>query len=462
MADLRIVLVGAGSRSFGPSTIRDIMLSKPLSGRSVEIVLMDIIPKHLHDILVYGRAVARKLGRRVSFKTTTSLAAALRGADYVVSAIEVNRYLYWAMDFHVPRAFGFAQVYGENGGPGGMFHALRNMGPTLNIARMMQRICPRAVLLNFTNPETKLCEAVSRLTDIQAYGLCHGVGMGMAYVAQMMERPAESMKMTACGMNHFTWFTEIRDRKTGEDLYPLLRKIDAEGDPVAEWHEYALARILFRRFGLFPSPAPNHYGEYLSWAEEFVAHQVQYYFDPMEGRPWENGKIPEFIYSLTYSDLKRSLVKKGKVKAGSWENEMAKARSGWIKVDKVLKPSGEVEVSIIEGMSCGASQRIDAVNVRNDGAIPNLPADMIVEVPADVDAGGVHPVRMEALPEGIVGLLRPYASIHKLLVEAYAEHSKNKLVQAVLLDPTCRSYRAAVDMVDEMIRLQKGILPPLR
>ena len=140
---------------------------------------------------------------------------------------------------------------------------------------------------------------------------------------------------------------------------------------------------------------------------------------------------------------------------------MAAERTG-LKVVKVLKPSGEVEVKVMEGLSCGAAQRLDAINVRNDGCIPVLPDDMIVEVPADVDSSGVRPCHMEPLPEGIIGLMRPYASIHKLLVEAFAEKSKNKLVQAVLLDPTCRSYQGAVGLVDEMMRLQKNILPPLK
>ena len=461
MADLKIVLVGAGSRSFGPSSIRDILLSKPMRGKSIEVVLMDTVGKHLKDIERYAKAATKKFGGRISYKSTTSLSAALPGADYVISAIEVNRYLYWAMDFHIPRRYGFSQVYGENGGPGGMFHALRNMGPTIHIARMMEKLCPRAVLLNFTNPETKLIEAVSRLSSIQAYGLCHGVGMGMNLVGEVLERKVDSMKMVACGINHFTWFQEISDRKTGADLYPLLRKTDGEGDIMANWHELALSRILFRRFGLWPSPSPNHFGEYLSWAEEFVTHQVQYYYDPMAGHPWSGGKIPEFIYSLTYSNLKRSLVRKGKKIGSSWEDEMAAERTE-LKVEKQLKPSGEVAIPMIEGLSCGANQRLDAVNVRNDGCIPGLPDDMIVEVPADVDSSGVRPCHMEPLPEGIIGLMRPYASIHKLLVQAYSEKSKNKLVQAVLLDPTCRSYQAAVGLVDEMIRLQKDILPPLK
>ncbi len=465
MGDLKVVLVGAGSRSFGPRTIDDILLSKPLGGRKVEVVLMDIVGKHLVDIEEYARAAMRKVGRKLVLSSTTSLDRALRGADFVVSAIEVDRYLYWAMDFHVPRRYGFAQVYGENGGPGGMFHALRNMAPTIHIARRMEAICPNALLLNYTNPETKLCEAVSRLTSIRAYGLCHGIGMGLALASEMLEKPREEIEYAACGINHFTWFQVLRDRKTGADLYPLLWRIDAAGDPLANWHEMGLARILFRRFGLWPSPSPNHYGEYLSWAEEFVAHQVQYYYDPMKGHPWATGKIPEFVYSLTYSDLHRPLVsraeRKGLAKSSAWENRVAAERTR-IHVGRKLQPSGEMAIPIIEAVACGTPGQLDAVNVRNDGCVPGLPDDMIVEVPADADSGGVHPHRMEPLPEGIIGLMRPYASIHKLLVEAFAEKSKNKLVQAVLLDPTCRSYQSAVGLVDEMIRLQRRILPPLK
>jgi alpha-galactosidase len=445
MKPVKIAVVGAGSQSFGPSTVRDVLLSEPLAQAGVDLVLMDKIAEHLTDVERYARHVNEQLRRGAGISSTTDLKNALDGADYVVAAIEVDRYKYWSQDFHIPRKHGFRQVYGENGGPGGIFHALRNMGPTLEIAQNMENLCPHAPLLNFTNPEHKLCEAVSRLTSIQAIGLCHGVFMGMHQISRLLEIPVEQLDTEACGINHFTWFTRVRDKQTGEDLYPRLREIEREGDWLSDWHEIGLARILFRRFGLWPSPAANHFGEYLAWADEFVASELQYFYDPADGHPWETGNIPEFVYSLS-----------GDVTGRLWKPETS-AQS--MLEDTALQPSGELAVPIMESLSCGVQHHLAAINIPNKGAIPNLPDDMVVEIPADADSKGIHPRQMAPLPEAVAAMLRTHGSIHRLLVEAYAEKSKDKLLQAILLDPTVNSYRRAVEMVDEMLVLQKKLLP---
>ena len=446
-AEVKIVLVGAGSRSFGPGAIRDVFLSEPLRDCAVDLVLMDIVKKHLSDFAEYARWAKTKLGHGARISATTDLREAVDGADFVITAIERDRYLYWSQDFHVPRKHGFRQVFGENGGPGGIFHALRNMGPMVEIARAMEDLCPEALMLNFSNPEHKLCEAVSRLTSIQSVGLCHGVFMGLEQIALLLGMEPEELDAVACGINHFTWFQRIRDRRTGEDLYPRLREAERAGDWLSDWHELALARILFRRFGLWPSPAPNHYGEYIRWAEEFVASELQYFYDPADGHPWETDVVPEFVYSLA-----------GNPSARPWRPVEGKPRS--LK-DVPLKPTGELSVPIVEALSCGLRRELPAVNVPNRGAIPNLPDDMVVEVPAVADADGLRACAFEPLPEAIAAMLRVQGSIHKLIVEAFAERSKDKLIQAVLLDPTVDSYRRAVEMVDEMLRLQADILPPL-
>lgn len=448
MQPVRVVLVGAGSRSFGPGTARDVLLSQDLAEREIELVLMDKVAGHLVDIERYVRFAADKIGRKAVITATTDLAQALKDADFVVSAIEVNRYIYWAQDFHVPRKYGFMQVFGENGGPGGLFHALRNMGPTIEIARTMEQVCPGALLLNFTNPEHKLCEAVSRLTSIRAVGLCHGVFMGKKQIAGILDMPVEALDTRACGMNHFAWFQEIRDRRTGEDLTPRLRQAEQEGDWLCDWHEIGMSRILFRRFGLWPSPAANHFGEYIRWAHEFVASEMQYFYDPVDGHPWETGVAPEFVYSLSGDKTTRSWLR----------SETVPQRME----DAPLEPSGELAAPIMEAIACGVTRHLDAVNVPNQGAIPNLPGDMVVEIPAVADSKGLKRCQMAPLPEAIAAMIRLQGSIHQLLVEAFAEQSKAKLVQALLLDPTVDSYRGAVELVDEMLRLQHDILPDLK
>ena len=454
---LKIVLVGAGSREFGPATIRDILLSDPVCARDLEITLMDVSAEGLPAMHRYADSVAERLGRTPKITHTTDLDEALEGADVVVTAIEIRRYFYWAMDFHVPRKHGFRQIYGENGGPGGLFHALRNMEPSLEIARAMERICPDAWLLNYTNPLTKLCEALTRLSTVNVVGLCHGVFQGMGQVAHFLGMDVADLDARASGLNHFTWFQSLRHRKTGEDLYPKLRERERAAHWLAEWDEIALSRMLFRVYGLYPSPGANHIGEYLGWAEEFLgSSRLQFFYDPVEGHPWETGEVPTWIYNLHEHPTDVPLFPERplpRIRPSREERTLDAGAS--------IRPSGELAIPIVEGVFCGEPRDLDAVNVPNRGYVPGLPEGAVVETPARADGEGLHPTPMPRLPEGVLGLLHPQTSINRLLVEAFEERSKHKLLQALLLEPTCHSYRAAVNLIDEMCALQKDVLPPL-
>lgn len=454
MNKLKIAFIGAGSRSFAGRTLADLLLSEPLRAFDLELVLMDVVAEHIQHTEAFCRRAAAQLKHPVTIHTTTQLEEAVAGAAFVVTAFEVNRYFYWAQDFHVPRLYGSEQVYGENGGPGGIFHALRNMGPILQVAAAMERLCPDAWLINFSNPESKLCEALDRLTKVKAIGLCHGVFMGREQIARLLEMPLADLQTTACGFNHFTWFQEIRHRQTGADLYPLLRQKEAQAHPLAEWDEWALGRILFRTFGLWPSPGANHYGEYIRWAGDFLASaSLQYYYDPAQGHPWETGQIPAFVYSLESNPTHHPLFPP---KAAPTNGEPAE------EIPLSLTPSDELLAPIIEGIACNIRHELPAIVYPNRGAIPNIQEGMTVEIPAVVDGAGLHPCQMAPLPEAIAAMIRVQGSIQQLIVEAYAERSRAKLLQAILLDPTVKSYRGAVAMMNELLRLQKDLLPDFK
>ena len=459
---LKIVLVGAGSREFGPASIRDLLLSDPLCDHGLNVVLVDLGASELERTRAYADSVAERLGRSVSLSATTDLASALPDADAVVMAIELRRYFYWAQDFHVPRTFGSSQIYGENGGPGGLFHALRNMGPAVDVARAMETHCPEAWLLNYTNPLTKLCEAQTRLSTVRVVGLCHGVFHGTEQMARLLDLPPERLEARASGLNHFTWFESVRDRETGEDLYPRLREREREAHWLHDWDEIALSRILFRVFDRYPSPGANHIGEYLGWAREFLGSSLlQFFYDPVQGAPWETQETPTWIYNLgdhptdvplfPGSVLRR--VRDGDEDGGDGENGDAS--------DRPLAPSGELAIPLLEGVLCDVDTRLDAVNVPNAGYVPGLPEDAVVEVPARATGSGLRPAAMDRLPEGILGLLRTQTTINRLLVEAFESRSRRALLQAMLLDPTTHSYRAAVQTINEMFRLQGDVLPTL-
>lgn len=452
---LKIVLIGAGSREFGPATVSDILLSEPVCARDLHITLMDLDASTLAATEAFARACAEALGRAPKLEATTSLEQALEDADHVILSIERRRYFYWSQDFHIPRKLGFRQIYGENGGPGGLFHALRNMGPCVEVARAMERICPDAWLLNYTNPLPKLCEQLARSSGVATVGLCHGVFHGMDQVAALLERPADEIEFEASGLNHFTWFTSIRDRATGEDLYPELRKRERRAHWLSDWDEIALSRTLFRVFGLYPSPGTNHIGEYLGWARDFLASsELQFFYDPAELDPWTEDRVPPWIYSLKEHPTGIAL-----------SHPTAEGRlrpSDRACVDPAApRPSGELAIPLIEGVTCGVPRRLDAVDVPNRGHVPGLPDGAIVEVPAHADATGLAPSTTPALPEGVLALLRTQGAINRLLCEAFEEGSRDTLLQALLLDPTTPSYRNAVHLIDEMCELQAEVLPAL-
>ena len=163
------------------------------------IALMDIQESALDLSEKFLRAASKAAGCSPEIIVTTDLKTAVSDADFVITAIEVERYYYWSMDFHLPRRYGFRQVYGENGGPGGMFHMLRNLAPMLEIARMMEEVCPQAWLLNYTNPEAKLVEAIAKLTSVKVVGLCHGEGMGREQLSKILEIPEEKLDTKIAG-----------------------------------------------------------------------------------------------------------------------------------------------------------------------------------------------------------------------------------------------------------------------
>jgi len=261
----------------------------------------------------------------------------------------------------------------------------------------------------------------------------------------------EDLEARASGLNHITWFHTLKHKGTGEDLYPKLRDQEKKAHWMAEWDELALSRILLRTFGLYPSPGANHIGEYIRWAHEFLASdKMQFFYDPRDGHPWETKQVPTFVYNLLGAPTETPLFPDQKIDT-IYEKGKADKRE--------IKYSGELAIPIIEAMFCGVKQELDAVNIPNDNYMPGLPQGAIVEVPAIVDENGLHPQTMEALPESILAILRTQISINNLLIQAFEEKSKDKLLQAVLLDPTVGSYRNTIDCINEMISLQKNVLP---
>jgi alpha-galactosidase len=451
---VRIAFIGAGS-AFCPKTINDLYLDDALNEFTLDIRLMDIHEERLALGTRCARGYAEVRGRKPCITSTTDLDTAVDGCDFVITAIERDRFRYWAMDFHIPRRYGFNQVFGENGGPGGMFHYLRNVGPMMDVARAMERLCPDALFINYSNPEAKLVETVTKLTKIKAVGLCHGIWEGQELVSKLLGIPEDEFEAEVCGLNHFGWYQKIRRKSTGEDLYPLLRERERSADWLHLWDAYALPRMLLRTYGLLPYPVTSHVAEYIRWADGFIASpNMQLFFDPVNEDPFAEGaKSPHFIFWAN-DFAKLPLFDPPPL----WLERKAAERFG---VNPDMKFSGESGVPIITAMTKNQPIEVMTANLPNRGCVPGLPDDMVLEIPATADSAGLRGKPMEALPAAVTGMIAVQGVIHQLLIEAYREKSRNKLLQAVLFDPTVSSYQSAVAMINEMCGRQKDALPEL-
>ncbi|MFD1673957.1 alpha-galactosidase [Alicyclobacillus fodiniaquatilis] len=458
MKKLKVALIGAGSVSFALGSLQDLVLSEKLKNEAdLEIALMDISDENLKMTYVYATEMFEAFSNPAKIWMTTDLEKALIDADFVIVAIEVNRYFYWAQDFHIPRRYGSKQIYGENGGPGSMFHTLRNLGPILHIARTMERLCPNAWFINYTNPEAKLVEAVSKFTSIKIVGLCHGLDMGIEQIAEILEVDKNQLGIEAGGLNHFGFFTKIWDKATGKDLYPRFREKEEIANRLAKFDHFALSRTMFRTYGFYPYPGTNHCGEYVSYANDFYAGlSLQFRYDPMKEKIEDpKSKIPEFIYCAHAGSVDRELFDEN-VGLDKWIAEQ------FVFKKEKVEQSCEYAIPIIEAIHFDEEIVIHAANMPNNGAIKGLPDDMVVETQAIVNGTGISLVPMTVeLPTALIGTIHIQGTIHKLLLEAYAEESKTKLLQAILLDPQAPTYYQACAMVDEMCKIQKDILPKL-
>ena len=438
MKKMKIVLMGAGSGSFGRGTIADILSSKELNEFDLTVSLVDIDGEALDRMRKFAMMLKEYHKSNAKLEATTNRLEALPDANYVVAALSMKRYQLWEQDFLIPYAYGFRHIYGECGGPGADFHTLRSFHITVPIAQDMEKFCPDALLLNFTNPENRVAMAVNKLTKIKCVGLCHGPNGTLNDVARILGRSVNDIDIDVGGLNHFHWVMHIRDKSSGQDLHPLFDQKMKESD----WGLDLLTRRLYEIFGLLPFPSPSHTGEYVSFAYEICGPVYMSWKEEIHAIE-EEQKYGAKIFSK--SKIQRVV---------DGEEPLT---------DDLAQSSGELAIPIICDIEYNHKRRELSVNIPNDGfAISNMPEDAIVEIPAIVDAEGLHPVRVGALPEGIAALCNKQVSIHKLLVEAYKERSKKKLLEAMMLEPVVDSIDRAKKMIDEMLRIEANFLPEFR
>ncbi len=471
----KIVLIGSGSKQFGLGTLGDIFSSEALYHST--IMLHDIREKELQEVHDLAKNFIQKHDLPFSVQSSTSRKTALEHADYVIISIEVgDRFALWDMDRTIPQQYGIRQVYGENGGAGGLFHSLRIIPPILDICKDVMQICPEAFVFNYSNPMSRICTTVHAVFPrLKFIGLCHEIASLERYLPAMLNTAFDNLELYAAGLNHFSCLLSARyksrDRvphrpnKASEnvrdntrdhlDAYPdilakapqffetvpsytdYIREVlkgknyfQTEGllhipdipveRPLAERH---LCMYVLKTFSLLPITSDSHFGEYLGWAYDVADHKgildFYYYYQRMLADEYASHNIELTVH--------------------------------------------ERVAPIMSGLESGKEFVEAAVNIPNitqDGKrlIQELPEWIAVEVPANIRYKSIEGISAPSLSKSYAALLQNQVAVHAMTTEAVLTKSKKMVLHALLSDPIVTVARGLEDLIDAMILRQQPFL----
>lgn len=427
----RIVLVGAGSAVFTRGLVADLIHRK----RPCEIALVDIDPEALEVAERLTRKMVAAADAPISLRASTDRRDVLAGATAVICTIAVGKRRAWEHDVLIPRTYGIYQPVGDTVGPGGTSRALRMIHAMAAIAADVLDLAPQALVFNYGNPMACVCRGVRKATGAEVVGLCHGVPGVAGYLAAALGVEAARLQYTAVGMNHLTWFTEVR--VDGQDAMGRLREVaSARRDPAAEDSPFSWQ--LFELFGAFPAVLDRHVCEF----------------------------FPQFFRGGDYYGKTLG------VDVFSFEDTVARGDRGYaamredaysphpLRADYGRHAAGEHEqvVEIIDSIRQGDG-RVYSANLPNTGQVPNLPRDAIVECPALASASGLRPLAQPPLPAGVAGTLATRLQWVETVVEAALEGSRAKVVQALVIDGAADSLETGRRLGDDLLAAQAEHLP---
>jgi alpha-galactosidase len=436
----KIAFIGAGSIGFTRGLARDI-LTFPLL-RDATLTLMDIDAERLEFAHKSVQRIVDMGKYPAKVEATMDRAEALKGADVVLVTILANGVDVWRHDIEIPKKYGVDTNIGDTRGPSGIFRALRTIPVMLEIARDMERYCPDATMLNYTNPMVMLCRAMQRETDIQLTGLCHSVQGTAEMLARWIGAPIGEITYTCAGINHMAWY--LKYEWNGQDAYPLIRKAIAERPEV--YNEEIVRNEMFLHLDHYVTESSGHNSEYNWWfrkrpdlIEKYCTH----------GTGWNPG---EYAY----------IIKHYEAREDKWRDD---ARQ-WFASDAPisLERGHEYAAYIINALKGGEPFEFNG-NVRNTGLVTNLPQDACVEVPVWASRKGLSAVQVGALPPQCALLTNLSASIEELAVEAALTGDPRLVFQAIAHDPLTASVLSLAEieqMVNEMFEKNRAYLPQFK
>jgi len=436
---LKITFLGAGSTVFAKNVLGDCILSEELG--EFEIALYDIDNVRLEDSYLMLKNICSNANGKAKIVAYRDRLEALRNAKYIVNAIQVGGYEpCTVVDFEIPKKYGLRQTIADTLGIGGIFRALRTIPVLEDFANDIHKVCPNALLINYTNPMSMLTGYIQRQLDINVVGLCHSVQVcvpGLFKTLDMNDYLADCHWKIA-GINHQSWLLEITD-KNGADLYPEIKKrsLDAKYNENKSWD--LVRHELMHHFGYYVTESSEHSAEYSPW---FIKN-----------------KYPELIerFHIPLDEYPTRCIRQ--------INEWAKMREEMVN-DTAIKheKSNEFAASIIKAIETDVPYRIHG-NVLNKGLITNLPSNACVEVPCMVDRNGINPCIVGELPVQCAAINRTNINVQLLTIEAARTRKKEYIYMAAMLDPHTASELSMddiINMCNDLMEAHKGWLPEFR
>jgi len=439
---MKITFMGAGSTVFVRNIIGDCLLTDCL--KDSEFALYDINGERLEESRVILEVISKSLGIKANITTFLGVEnrkAALKGASFVINAIQVGGYDPCTItDFEIPKKYGLRQTIGDTLGIGGIMRALRTIPVVEDFCRDMNEVCPDALFLNYVNPMAMITGYIQRYAFPNTVGLCHSVQVCAHSILKGvgMEKYEAERKELIAGINHQAWLLKIED-KDGNDLYPEIRR--RVHQRLLDDHEFddQVRNIYVERFGYYCTESSEHNAEYNPY---FI-----------------KAKFPELIerHNIPLDEYPRRCISQ----IERWKEEYENLKNGGV---KDIERSREYASRIMEAVVTNNAYKIGGNVLNTNHLITNFPEEACVEVPCLVDGVGIHPTRIGALPTACAALNMTNINCQLMTIEAARSHKKNDVYLAAMLDPHTSAeldIDTIIKMCDDLIDAHGDYLPKM-
>jgi alpha-galactosidase len=437
----KITFIGAGSLGFTAGLVRDI-LTFPLL-QDATLSLMDINPERLDFALKAVTKLIEAGSYPAKVEATLDRAEALKGADVVLTTILSGSTEVWRHDIEIPKKYGVDINVGDTRGPSGIFRFLRTLPDMMEIVRDMERYCPKAVLLNYTNPMAMLCAAIQRQTFIPVTGLCHSVQGTAMMLAEWIGAPYEEITYTCAGINHMAWYLDYK--WNGADAYPLIHKAITERPEV--YNEEQVRNEMYLALGYYVTESSGHNSEYNWWFRK-RPDLIEKYCTHSTG--WNPG---EYAY----------ILKEYQKTEKTWKDGVRVELAKEVTSDDLAR-GHEYAAYIINALKGGEPFKFNG-NVPNTNLVSNLPQRACVEVPVLVDKAGFQPIHVGALPPECALMTGLSSGIEELAIQGALTGDPVAIYRAICHDPLTAAVLSLDEirqMTNELFAQHKDYLPQFK